>query len=131
MLFRSVQSYAKHKPAAVQSQPFDELKAQIGLYEPADESEEPDDRALWQFGAPIAAIACVRKVMQHKFLPYVEAEAKHCVVKSFKPQWAKKRSRPPPAKNRCKLKAARFAQIAGVSARDVTACLDLLLLLDA
>jgi hypothetical protein len=131
---KCVKDYAKHKPAAVLSQPFDELKAQIGLYEPSDDSEEeqqPAHRALWQFGAPIAAVACVRKVMQDKYLPYVESESKHYVVKSFKPQWAKKRARPSPAKHSCKLKAARFAQIAGVSPRDVTACLDLLLLLDA
>ncbi len=105
---------------------FNELHAQIGMYEPAADSDEP--RRMWQFSAPIAAISCVRKVMQDKFLPYDEDEAKHCVVKSFKPQWAKKRSRPAPTKISVasKLKAARFAQVAGVSARDVTACMDLL-----
>jgi hypothetical protein len=121
--------YTAHKRLGV-CDGFNELDAQIGMYEPAAAAADSDEpRRLWQFSAPVAAISCVRKVMQDKFLPYDEAEAKHCVVKSFKPQWAKKRSRPAPTKNSVasKLKAARFAQVAGVSARDVTACMDLLL----
>jgi len=93
----------------------------------ADESA-PAPRFMWQFSSAVAAAACVRKVMGSKHLPYDQANADHCVVKTFKPNWAKKRPRPSVTKDgqpSMQIKAARFAEIAGVAGRQVTACMQL------
>ena len=93
----------------------------------ADESA-PAPRFMWQFSSAVAAAACVRKVMGSKHLPYDQANADHCVVKTFKPNWAKKRPRPSVTKDgqpSMQIKAARFAEIAGVAGRHVTACMQL------
>jgi len=92
------------------------------------DEKSPDAKFMWQFSSAVAAAACVRKVMGQKYLKFNEDEAANCVVKTFKPNWAKKRQRPSVTKGgqpSMLIKASRFAQIAGVSERQVTACMHL------
>lgn len=79
------------------------------------------------FGSPeaaVAAISCVRMVMQKKLLPVDETEIEQgrCIVTVYKAQYARKRKRPAitaGGQPGCRIKAGRFADIAGVSPKDV------------
>ena len=143
---KCVAVYQKHIRGLKQ---HDELQCQIGLLSPSspyssssaaasaaasaadsdsDEKSPADAKFMWQFSSAVAAAACVRKVMGNKYLKFNEDEAVNCVVKTFKPSWAKKRQRPSVTKGgqpSMLIKASRFAQIAGVSERQVTACMHL------
>jgi hypothetical protein len=116
-------------------QSHDELLCQLGLQSPStaassDSAGEPsrEPKFLWQFSSVVAAAACVRKVMGNKYLKFNEDEAVNCIVTTYKPSWAKKRQRPSVTKDAqpsMVIKASRFAEIAGVSERQVTACMKL------